>query len=152
VHILVKPDAPPVAILDVEQMPFPQPFGGKRDALLKKYDITYKGKVQLEPWPRPGMKPEDAKPPAKALEHLVLVPKPGSKGEHTRVEFWIDPDTGLMEQVRTEDRSERIMTVRFVDAKRNEAAKDVDDKAFEPGPLPDDWRKTVNDLTEKAEP
>jgi hypothetical protein len=132
-------------------LPFPQPFGGKRKVLTDNYEITYKGKAKLEAWKRPGMKAEEAKAPEEEFEHLLMVPKLKSQAakDYLKVEFWIDPDTGLVRQLRTVDKAERILTVRFKNVKTNEAAKDVDDKALSPKPLQDGWQEQVNDHTEE---
>lgn len=155
IYILRKPQDPAVNILDVEQMPIPQPFGGKREALLKNYTVTYKGTETLLPWKRPNISPADAKPPETKFEHLELVPKPGSAAakNYTKVEFWIDPTDGLLRQVRTVDKSERILTVRFKNVKTNEQVGKMDDKTFEIGKLPGGWEPpTVNDLTKEEDP
>jgi len=157
VHIVRKPQDPPLDILDVGQMPFPQPFGGQREKLLKNYTVTYQGAEQLEVWKRPKIKPEDAAPPEKKMEHLQLVPKAGSDAakNYTKVDFWIDPTDGIVRQLRTVDKNERILTVRFKNVKLNDQADKVNDKTFEVGKLPSGWEKpSVTDHTEDraAEP
>jgi len=149
VHIFRKPSQKPISILDVEQLPFPHPFGQKRDTLLKDYEIRYRGKVELKPWARPGTKPAkvpEGKP--KTYEHLELIPKPKSRAakDYARIEYWLDPDDGLFRQVRTEDKSERILTIRFKNIKKNDQAK-TDDTLFGKGKLPPKWEETTNDHT-----
>jgi hypothetical protein len=151
IHIVRKPQDPPVDILDVGQMPFPQPFGGQREKLLKNYTVTYKGAELLAAWKRPKMKPEDAAPPQTKMEHLELVPKAGSDAakDYTKVEFWIDPTDGIVRQLRTVDKNERILTVRFKNVKLNDQADRVSDKTFEVDKLPSGWEKpSVTDHTE----
>jgi len=150
VHIFRKPDQDPISILDVEELPFPHPFGQKRDTLLKDFEVRYKGKAALEPWKRPRTK-ADATPAdkAKTYEHLELRPKPKSRAakEYVRIDYWLDPDDGLLRQVRTEDKSERVLTVRFRDVKTGDKVK-ADDRLFAEGRLPDDtWERVVNDHT-----
>jgi len=151
-HILRKPTDPPVSILDVEQLPFPHPFGQKRKHLLENYDVTYKGLETLGPWPRPeGTKPTE-KESAERYEHLVLVPKPKSPAakEYVRIEYWLDRESGLVRQARTEDKSERILTIRFKKVKLNDKAK-VKDDLFERGGLPSGWQDNPPiDHTEEA--
>ena len=150
VHIFRKPHQKPISILDVEELPFPHPFGQKRDTLLKDFEIRYKGKVELEPWARPGVKADaDAPDNPKKYEHLELLPKPKSRAakEYVRIDYWLDPDNGLFRQVRTEDKSERILTVRFRDIKINDKVK-TDERLFEEGSLPDKtWERVENDHT-----
>jgi outer membrane lipoprotein-sorting protein len=155
IHVFRKPNEPTVPILDVDQLPFPHPFGGKRDKLLKNYRITYKGKTALKPWLRPDKKatPDNAGS-VKEYEHLELVPKAKSKAakDYTRVDLWLDPDTGLLRQARTVDKSERILTVRFKNTKTNDDAKKVDEKTFKAGELPPGWRDpVVNDHTKQED-
>lgn len=155
IHILRKPQDPMVNILDVEQMPFPQPFGGKREMLLQNYTVTHQGTEVLGNWTRPKMSPAEAKPPETKFEHLELIPKPGSDAakNYTKVEFWIDPADGLVRQVRSEDKTERIMTMRFKNVKINEQVGKVDDKTFEIGKLPSGWEEpTVMDHTREEVP
>lgn len=155
IHVFRKPGDPTVPILDIDQLPFPHPFGGKRDKLLKNYRITYKGKTALKPWQRPDRKTApDTAGNAKEYEHLEMAPKAQSKAakDYTRVDLWLDPDTGLLRQARTVDKSERVLTVRFKNAKTNNDAKNVDEKTFEPGKLPSGWRDpVVNDHTRQED-
>lgn len=151
-HILRKPSDPPVSILDVEQLPFPHPFGQKRKFLLENYDVTYKGREPLGPWQGPGSEKTTAKEKGEPCEHLVLVPKPTSRTakEYTRVEYWLDPKTGLVRQACTEDKSERILAIRFGNIKLNEKVKAKDD-LFKLGPLPSGWHDNPPvDHTEEA--
>lgn len=150
VHVFRKAGAPPVSILDVEQLPFPHPFGQKREKLVKHYRITYRGVSALKPWGRPGSKPPEKKD-NKLYEHLELVPRPDSRlaKEYARVEYWLDPGDGLFRQIRTEDKSERILTIRFRNIRTNDAVK-VNDKQFEKAALPSGWQETVNDHTEET--
>ena len=150
VHIFRKPHEKPISILEVEELPFPHPFGQKRDTLLKDFEIRYRGKVALEPWKRPGAKPDPTPTDKlKKYERLELLPKPKSRAakEYVRIDYWIDPDDGLLRQVRTEDKSERILTVRFHDIRKNDKVQ-ADDKLFEEGSLPDrNWERVENDHT-----
>lgn len=158
VHIFRKPGAPPIPVLDIDELPFPHPFGQKRERLLADYTVQYKGKEKLGPWKRPPEKgetqPAAQQPPdEKEYEHLVLTPKKKSEKarEYKGVEYWLDGDTGLVRQLRTEDHSERILTVRFKNLKTNEAVK-ADDRLFEKGPLPSGWEEAPPiDHTEEAE-
>ena len=77
-------------------------------------------------------------------EHLVLTPKPRSSlaRDYKRMEFWIDPNSGLPKQIRMLDNSERILTVRFYDQETNDKVT-APDKLFEEGPLPRKWDRFV---------
>ena len=58
VYPMRKPGEPAVEDLDIGNVPFPLPFGQKRDKVLKNFEATYGGKKTLGPWQRPGRKNE----------------------------------------------------------------------------------------------
>ncbi len=159
VHVFRKPDQPPISVLDVEQLPFPHPFGQDRKKLLENFRIEHKGAEELKPWPAPESEtkgqeatPEDRQGDATPCEHLILRPKPGSRAarRQVRVDYWLDPETGMLKQVRSEDKSERILTVRFQDIRINDEV-DADEKLFRKGPLPKKWEEEVEDHTEQSD-
>lgn len=144
VHIFRKPSEPPVTLLDVEELPFPQPFGQKRETLIRDYAIQHKGRERLGKWPGSDAPPDDTT----EYEHLELIPRPRSRiaREYVRADYWLDPETGLLRQARTENKSEEILLVRFNNVKTNDEVKAAD-KVFETRPLPEGWDEEVTDHT-----
>lgn len=142
---------PEITDLDIDKVPFPLPFGQKRDKVLKTFVVTYGGQKTLEPWPAPaGKAVTTAKPDAKKYDYLDLKPKKGTSiaQSYQRIEMWIDRETGLPRQIRMlENKSERILTVRFGEVRKNGLVK-FEDKLFEEGPLPEKWERNYNDQTE----
>jgi outer membrane lipoprotein-sorting protein len=141
---------PAITDLDIDKVPFPLPFGQKRDKVLKTFDVKYGGPRKLEPWSAPaGKSVTTAKPDVKEYDYLDLKPRPHTSigRDYTRIEMWIDQATGLPRQIRMEDKSERILTVRFGEARRNDQVT-FDEKMFEEGPLPEKWARNFQDQTE----
>ncbi len=142
---------PEITDLDIDKVPFPLPFGQKRDKVLKTFTVTYGGAKTLEPWAAPaGKSVTTAKADAKnKYDYLDLKPKKGTSigRSYRRIEMWIDQETGLPRQIRMEDPSDRILTVRFGEARMN-SRLNFDDKLFEEGPLPEKWERNYNDQTE----
>ena len=137
---------PEITDLDIDKVPFPLPFGQKRDKVLKTFSVTYGGTKELEPWSAPaGKSATAAKSDAKEYDYLDLKPKKGTSigRDYVRIEMWIDRETGLPRQIRMEDKSDRILTVRFGEARRNELVK-FDDKIFGEGQLPEKWERNYN--------
>jgi len=143
IYPIRKPSEPAVDDLDIGNVPFPLPFGQKRDKVLKNFEVTYGGKKTLSPWQRPGRKSEVKD--KTEYEHLILTPKPRNSlaRDYKQMEFWIDPNSGLPKQIRMLDNSERILTVRFYDQQTNDKVA-APDKLFEEGPLPRNWDRFVD--------
>jgi len=146
IYPIRKPGEPEVEDLDIGKVPFPLPFGQKRDKVLKNFEATYGGKKKLGPWQRPGRKAKDTDEDQAEYDHLILTPKPKSTlaREYKQMEFWVDPNSGLPKQIRMLDKSERILTVRFGDQETNEKVT-APDRIFEEGPLPPKWDRFVHE-------
>jgi outer membrane lipoprotein-sorting protein len=141
---------PEITDLDIDKVPFPLPFGQKRDKVLKTFTVTYGGPKALEPWAAPaGKSVTTTKPDTKKYDYLDLKPKKGTSigRNYRRIEMWIDQETGLPRQIRMEDPSDRILTVRFGETRLNNETK-IEDKLFEEGPLPEKWERNYQDQTE----
>jgi outer membrane lipoprotein-sorting protein len=142
---------PEITDLDIDKVPFPLPFGQKRDKVLRTFDVKYGGPKKLEPWSAPaGKSVTTAKPDEKEYDYLDLKPKAHTSigRDYRRIEMWIDRETGLPRQIRMEDKSDRILTVRFGEVRRNAQVNFADNKMFEEGPLPEKWERNYQDQTE----
>ncbi len=71
-----------IDLFDLEKTPFPLPFGQKKDAILRNFEVT------LVP-------PAEGDPPN--TDHLVCVPKPGSRmyRKYDKLEFFVLTDLHL---------------------------------------------------------
>ncbi len=149
VYRLRSKDDPPVDSISINRTPFPLPFGQKRDDVLRNFEVEYRGKEKLQAWRRPDHR--DTVTDDREYERLVLTPRkesPLSK-EYTRLDFWIDPETGLPKQIRTQDESKAILTVRFGPLSLNEKVE-IDDSAFDEPRMPGgDWKRSYEDVTEQ---
>ena len=149
VYRLRADDEPPVDSIAINRTPFPLPFGQKRDDVLKNFEVEYRGLEALEAWRRPD-KPQQ-KVDERKYERLVLIPRkesPLSK-DYTRLDFWIDGETGLPKQIRTQDESKAVLTVRFGPLSLNDNVK-VDAGDFnEPGMPGGGWKRIYEDMSEK---
>ena len=102
VYRLRKDEEPPVDNISIDRTPFPLPFGQKRDDVLKNFTVESRGAEVLDNWKRPD---KAVKPDERRYERLVLTPKPDSPlaKEYVRLDFWVDMETGLPKQIRTQD-------------------------------------------------
>jgi outer membrane lipoprotein-sorting protein len=127
------PTEPPVESLELGKIPFPLPFGQKKEAVLRLFTAG-----------------RDAKEEATDKEKrqvLVLVPRkdtPLAK-DYTKILLWVDPKTAMPTRARLHDTSENVTTVDFRDIQTN---KDVDPKSFTRPTVPQDW-EVVNHPKEK---
>ncbi|MBN2582873.1 MAG: outer membrane lipoprotein carrier protein LolA [Planctomycetes bacterium] len=144
IYPLRKPTEPEVEDLDVDKVPFPLPFGQKRDKVLRNFEVKYGGKQPLGPWAGTSKKAKATD--TKECEKLTLIPKPHGPlaRDYQRMEFWIDPESGLPAQVRMIDKSDRILTVRFSDLETNDKV-DAPDRIFEEQPLPGGWDRFLHE-------
>ena len=119
-----RPDEPAVDSFELGKTPFPMPFGQKKEAVLKHFD------VHLD-------KAEQGKDMARR-EVLVLKPKPDTPlaDTYTEIALWVDPQTYLATRARLVDTSENITTIDF---HHIETSAKVDAKVFERPTVPGDW-------------
>lgn len=150
VYRLRGDDEPPVSSVGINQTPFPMPFGQKRDDVLKNFEVEYRGKVKLGPWKRPDVEQKE-KPDETEYEHLVLTPHKDSPmaKEYARMDFWIDPATGLPKQIRTLDESKAILTVRFGPLTLNDKVELEKGQFDEPRMPGGQWRRSYEDMTKE---
>jgi len=144
IYVMRKPAEPEMEDLDIDKVPFPLPFGQKRDKVLRTFDVTYVGKEVLGPWAGPSRR---AKAPDKTeCEKMTLIPKPHSPmaKDYQRMEFWVNGESGLPAQVRMIDKSDRILTVRFSNLETGEKI-DAPDRIFEEQPLPSGWDRFMHE-------
>ncbi len=130
-----RADEPPVESFELGKTPFPMPFGQKKEAVLKHFDVKL----------GPAVKGTDGKErPA-----LVLAPKKGTQlvETYTRITLWFDPETYLPVQARLWDTSENITTIAFHDIRTN--AK-VPPRTFERPKVPGGW-EVIRHRREPAE-
>ena len=119
-----RPDEPPVDSFELGKTPFPMPFGQKKAAVLKHFDVH-----------------EDAAEAAKdkgGRRVLVLTPKPNTPlaDSYTEIALWVDHETYLPTRARLGDSSENITTIDF---HHIETGAKADPKTFERPEVPADW-------------
>jgi outer membrane lipoprotein-sorting protein len=119
-----RPDEPPVDSFELGKTPFPMPFGQKKAAVLKHFDVH-----------------EDAAEAAKdkgGRRVLVLVPKPNTPlaDSYTEIALWVDRETHLPTRARLRDSSENITTIDF---HHIETSAKVDAKTLARPDVPGDW-------------
>jgi outer membrane lipoprotein-sorting protein len=144
IYVIRKPTEPEVEDLDIDKVPFPLPFGQKRDKVLRSFDVKHGGKEALGPWAGTSKRAKAAD--KTECEKLTLIPKPQSTlaRDYQRMEFWVNPSSGLPAQVRMIDKSDRILTVRFSNLVTEEKI-DAPDRMFEEQPLPGGWDRFVHE-------
>ncbi|HUU10445.1 MAG TPA: outer membrane lipoprotein carrier protein LolA [Phycisphaerae bacterium] len=118
------PDEPPVDSFELGKVPFPLPFGQKKETVLKHFTVTRDAK-------------EEAADKAKRAV-LALVPKKDSDlaRDYRCIRLWVDAKQNLPTRARLEDTSENITTVDFHHVETN---KDADEKQFGRPKVPDNW-------------
>jgi len=91
--------------------PFPLPFGQKKADIQKNFNVS--------------LAAADKGDPANS-DHLILIPKPGSKHvkKHERLDFWIDRKLNLPTRIVDRDRHSTVITVNFKDIKINAGIAD----------------------------
>jgi len=84
--------------------PFLLPIGQKKSEILDNFHVT--------------LIPPDKKDPS-GTDHLLLVPKPGSKfvKKYEKVEFWVDRKLNLPIKIFSRDKHSNLMTCVFKDVK-----------------------------------
>lgn len=119
-----RPDEPPVDSFELGKTPFPMPFGQKKEAVLKHFDVRED-------------KAAEAKDPA-GRRVLVLIPKPNTPlaDSYTEIALWVDHETYLPTRARLGDSSENITTIDF---HHIETGAKADPKTFERPEVPADW-------------
>ena len=129
------PDEPAVESFEIGKIPFPLPFGQKKAAVLKHFNVTRSAA-------------EEAKDKAKR-QVLALVPKKGTDlaKDYTRILLWIDAKQSLPTRARLHDTSENITTVDFHHVETN---KHLNADQFTRPKVPDDW-EVVMHAKERAE-
>ncbi len=122
-------DEPPVESFELGKTPFPMPFGQKKGAVLKFFDVRRDAEAEAAD--------------AKKRWVLELVPKKGTDAaaDYTKIALWIEKDTGLPTRTRLGDPSENITTLDFHHIEPN--AK-VDPTQFARPDVPDDWEQIVH--------
>ncbi len=119
-----RPEEPALDSFELGKTPFPMPFGQKKEAVLKHFDVT-----------------RDAAEETRDKENrsvLVLKPKKDTPlaETYTAIALWVEAKTFLPKRARLWDTSENITTIDF---HRIETNKKVDAKMFARPDVPEDW-------------
>jgi outer membrane lipoprotein-sorting protein len=119
-----RPEEPAVDSFELGKTPFPMPFGQKKEAVLKHFDVSRD-------------KDEEARDKEKRSV-LALKPKKDTPlaETYTSIALWADPKTFLPTRARLRDTSENITTIDFHHIETN---ANVDSKAFARPDVPEDW-------------
>jgi len=119
-----RPEEPALDSFELGKTPFPMPFGQKKEAVRKHFDVT-----------------RDAAEETRDKENrsvLVLKPKKDTPlaETYTAIALWVEAKTFLPTRARLWDTSENITTIDF---HRIETNKKVDAKMFARPDVPEDW-------------
>jgi len=113
-------------LFDIERAPFPVPFGQKKDAILRNFEVS------LSP-PSPDDPPNS--------DHLICKPRPDSRmyRKYDRLDFFIHRDLHLPGRiVVTKNGGHEIMTADFPDLSEKSINVGVKREDFNPPPA---WKK-----------
>jgi len=119
-----RPEEPALDSFELGKTPFPMPFGQKKEAVLKNFDVSRDAAEESRDKEKRGV--------------LVLKPKKDTPlaETYTAIALWVDAKTFLPTRARLWDTSENITTIDF---HRIETNKNVDAKMFARPDVPEDW-------------
>jgi hypothetical protein len=126
-----------VDFFDIEESPFPMPFGQKKDQILANFDVTLVTGNDGE---------------SSDVDHLLCVPKPQSRlaREHSKLEFFISRKLNLPVKIISVDpRGNQTTTVKFTDLSEKSLNRGLKDSEFE---LPAEAKKWKLIEAEAGEP
>ena len=115
-----------VDLFDLETAPFPLPFGQKKDAILRHFNVTLAS-------------PEEGDPPD--TDHLICIPKPDSKmrRKYDKLEFFVKRDIHLPSRVVvTKSEGMEVSTANFPDLSAGSINAGITKKDFA---KPGAWKK-----------
>jgi len=118
------PEEPAVDSFELGKTPFPLPFGQRKAAVLKHFNVSRDAKEEA------GDKEKRAV--------LALVPKKDTPlaRDYAKILLWVDAKQSLPTRARLADTSENVTTVDF---HHIEANKEIDAKSFTRPAVPDGW-------------
>jgi hypothetical protein len=128
-----------VDLFDLENAPFPLPFGQKKETILRNFDVT------LVP-PAPGDPP--------GTDHLVCAPKPDSAmyRKYDKLEFFVRKDIHLPSRVVvTKNEGLEINTVDFPDLSAGSINAGVKKKDFRKPAAWSKYKEVVEELPKEDE-
>ena len=119
-----RPEEPALDSFELGKTPFPMPFGQKKEAVLKNFDVSRDAAEESRDKEKRGV--------------LVLKPKKDTPlaETYTAIALWVDAKTFLPTRARLWDTSENITTIDFHTIAIN---KNVDAKMFARPDVPEDW-------------
>lgn len=123
-----------VDLFDLENAPFPLPFGQKKDSILRSFNVTL-------------AEPTAADPPDS--DHLVCIPKPGTRmsRRYDRLEFFVLRDIDLPGRIiATKNDGTEIVTADFPDLSTRSINAGVTEKDFVKPPV---WEKEKYEFVEE---
>jgi outer membrane lipoprotein-sorting protein len=119
-----RAEEPALDSFELGKTPFPMPFGQKKEAVLKHFDVTRDAAEESRDKENRGV--------------LVLKPKKDTPlaETYTAIALWVEAKTFLPTRARLWDTSENITTIDFHSIVIN---KNVDAKMFARPEVPEDW-------------
>jgi outer membrane lipoprotein-sorting protein len=119
-----RPEEPALDSFELGKTPFPMPFGQKKEAVLKNFDVSRDAAEESRDKEKRGV--------------LVLKPKKDTPlaETYTAIALWVDAKTFLPTRAHLADTSENITTIDFHTIVIN---KNVDAKMFARPDVPEDW-------------
>lgn len=119
-----RPEEPALDSFELGKTPLPMPFGQKKEAVLKHFDVARDAAEETRDKEKRSV--------------LVLKPKKDTPlaETYTAIALWVEAKTFLPTRARFWDTSENITTIDF---HRIETNKKVDAKMFARPDVPEDW-------------